>query len=158
MKILKKIGLLLFAIFVIAQFFGPKKNDGKYSSLDAFISETKPPKNIQVLLEETCFDCHSNSTKYPWYSSVTPVNYWMNDHINEGKSELNFSEWSNYSLKRKEHKFEEIHEEIEHKKMPLDSYTWTHSEAKFTPEQIIALVTWAKGVQQNYKAQLEAKN
>ncbi len=78
----------------------------------------------------------------------------MDRHIDHGKEELNFSKWTEYSLKRKEHKFEELWEEVAKKKMPLNSYTWTHAEANLTSEQIDVVVTWAKSVQERYKVQL----
>lgn len=154
MKIVKKILLLLLVAFVIAQFFGPEKNDGDLSTLETFFAETKPPENVKMILKESCFDCHSDKTRYPWYFNVTPVNYWMTDHIDHGKGELNFSEWASFSLKKKEHKMEEVWEEVKKKEMPLDSYTWTHSDAKLSPEQIEALVDWAKEVQDNYQRQI----
>ena len=107
MKILKKIGLVLLVVFVIAQFFGPEKNEGDVASLQTFISETNPSDDVHKILKKACFDCHSNTTRYPWYSNITPVNFWMADHVKHGKGDLNFSEWSKYSLKKKEHKMEE---------------------------------------------------
>jgi len=154
MKILKKIGLFLLLVLVIAQFFGPEKNEGEISSLVAFVEETNPPAEVHEILKTTCFDCHSNVTQYPWYNNITPVNYWLADHVKEGKKELNFSKWAAYSLKRKEHKMDELYEEVEKKKMPLDSYTWTHADANLTDEQIKIVVDWAKEVQANYKQQL----
>jgi len=67
------------------------------------------------IMKESCFDCHSSSTRYHWYSSIPSVNYWMEDHVKEGNKELNFSKWGEYSLKRKEHKMEEVFEEVERK-------------------------------------------
>ena len=154
MKYLKKIGWLLLIVFVIAQFFQPEKNEGDLTSLTVFISETNPPSNVHTILKNTCFDCHSNSTKYPWYSNITPLNFWMNDHVKVGKKKLNFSRWNEYSLKRKEHKMDELWEEVEKKKMPLDSYTWTHFDANLTDIQIKQVVDWGKTVQANYKQQL----
>ena len=154
MKIVKKILLFLLVVFVIMQFFGPEKNEGEISSIEPFLAETNPPENVKKILKESCFDCHSNTTRYPWYFNVTPVNYWMAEHIEHGKEELNFSQWSEYSLKRKEHKMEEVWEEVKKEKMPLDSYTWTHSEANLSSEQVEALVNWAKQVQADYKQQL----
>ena len=157
MKKLKKIGWAVLFILLIAQFFGPEKNEGDVTSLTAFIEETNPPKEIQKIMKSSCFDCHSNSTRYPWYNSITPVNYWLADHIKEGSKHLNFSKWSEYSLKKKEHKMEELYEEVEKKNMPLNSYTWTHSEANLTDAQVKLMVDWAKGVQSNYAAQLKEK-
>ena len=150
MKIIKKILFLILIILVIAQFFGPEKNQGKIASLDAFISETHPSEDVKMILKETCFDCHSDVTRYPWYNTITPVNYWLNGHVEHGKEELNFSKWSSYSLKRKDHKLEEVIEKVEKKEMPLPSYTWTHNEAKLTDAQINAVVDWAEKVRLSY--------
>lgn len=154
MKIVKKILVFLLVVFVIMQFFGPDKNNGEASSLEAFLAETNPPENVKLILKESCFDCHSDVTKYPWYFGITPVNYWMAEHVEHGKSELNFSKWTEYSLKKKEHKMDEVWEEVKKKKMPLDSYTWTHSEANLSEEQIEAIVNWGKKVQADYKSQM----
>lgn len=157
MKILKKVGLVLLLILIIAQFFGPEKNDGDLQSVDAFIAETNPPTDVLEIMKTTCFDCHSSKTVYPWYNKITPVNYWLAEHIEDGKKHLDFSNWSAYSLKKKEHKMDELYEEVEEGEMPLNSYTWTHAEANLTQEQINAVVTWAKKVQADYKQQLTEK-
>lgn len=154
MKILKKLGWFLVLALVVAQIFRPEKNDGDLATITLFTNETNPPDNVYEILKTTCFDCHSNVTKYPWYNKITPVNYWIADHIDDGKEELNFSEWKAYSLKRKEHKMKEVYEEVEKRHMPLESYTWMHSEATLTDEQIKAVVDWAKQVQTDYKSQL----
>ncbi|GAA4961007.1 heme-binding domain-containing protein [Algibacter aquimarinus] len=150
MKIIKKILLLLLVVFIIAQFFGPEKNDGDLASIDAFIAETNPPEDVKLILKETCYDCHSDFTRYPWYNNITPVNYWLADHIKHGKKHFNVSKWEGNSIKRKDHKFEELIEMVEEKEMPLNSYTWTHSEAKLTDDQIKAVVDWAKMVRLKY--------
>ena len=157
MKILKKIGIVVILIFAVAQFFGPDKNEGNLTSVEMFITETKPPADVRKILETTCYDCHSSKTNYPWYNNITPVNFWLADHVKDGKKHFNFSAWSTYSLKKKEHKMDELHEEVADKKMPLDSYTWTHGEANLTEAQIDAVVSWGKKVQADYKQQLNTK-
>ena len=154
MKIFKRIIGVLLLLFLLAQFFRPTLNNGKTNAVLPFVAETKPSKEVVKVLETACFDCHSNATNYPWYSNITPVNFWMEDHIKEGKKELNFSDWSRYSIKKKEHKMEEVWEEVEQLKMPLDSYTWTHFDAKLSQVQIDKLVDWAKKMQKNYQNQL----
>jgi hypothetical protein len=144
MKIIKKILLLLLIVFVIAQFFGPEKNEGDTTSIDPFLADTNPPESVKFILKESCFDCHSSFTKYPWYNTITPVNYWMAEHIEHAQEELNFSKWNDYSVKKKDHKLDELIEMVEEKEMPLPSYTWMHSDAKLTDAQIKAVVEWAK--------------
>jgi hypothetical protein len=150
MKILKTIGLLLFVVFIIAQFFGPEKNDGDITSVDAFFADTNPPEDVKIILETTCVDCHSNSTRYPWYNNITPVNYWLDEHINDGKKHFDMSKWNDYSDKKKDHKLDELAEEVGEKEMPLPSYTWTHGDADLSQDQIDAIVSWVKMTRVKY--------
>lgn len=150
MKILKKVLIILLIVFLIAQYFGPEKNEGKLASIDAFLLDTKPPKDVKLILEYACFDCHSNITKYPWYHTITPLNYWFENHIIDGKNHFNVSNWQGNSIKQKDHKFEELIELIEEKEMPLNSYTWMHEEAKLSDEQIKAVINWANLVRIKY--------
>ncbi|WP_194768065.1 heme-binding domain-containing protein [Tamlana sp. I1] len=157
MKGLKKVIIALLVLFVIAQFFGPEKNEGDLKSIDAFLAETNPPEDVKRILEETCYDCHSDVTRYPWYNTITPVNYWLASHVKDGKKHFNFSDWVDNSTKRKDHKFEELIEMVEEKEMPLPSYTWTHSEAKLTDAQIASVINWAKVVRVKYGLEPKAE-
>jgi len=150
MKILKKLGLLLLVVFIIAQFFGPEKNDGDIASVGAFFEDTNPPEDVKLILKNGCIDCHSDFTRYPWYNNITPVNYWLADHIKHGTKHFNVSKWSDYSDKKKDHKLDELIEMVEAKEMPLPSYTWTHGDAKLSQEQVDAVVAWAKNVRLKY--------
>lgn len=100
------------------------------------------PKNIKPLIINGCYDCHSNQTFYPWYSNITPINWWLKDHVDDGKKHLNFSVWADYELKKKDHKLEEVIEMLEKGEMPLKSYTITHAEAKFTEDEKQQLINW----------------
>lgn len=155
MKILKKIGLVLLVVFIIAQFFGPEKNEGDIASVDAFLADTNPPENVKAILTNTCFDCHSSSTRYPWYNNITPVNYWMAEHVKDGSKHFNVSKWADYSVKRKDHKLDELIEMVEEKEMPLPSYTWTHGEAKLSDAEISSVLNWANLVRTKYALQIK---
>ncbi|KAB8153168.1 cytochrome C [Kordia sp. TARA_039_SRF] len=144
MKILKKVAVLALIALVILQFFGPERNEGDITDLEPFIAETNPPASVQASLKVACYDCHSSNTRYPWYSNIEPISYWMADHVAHGKDELNFSEWSSYSIKRKDHKLEEIVEEIEEGHMPIASYLWTHGDAKLSETQIQEITDWVQ--------------
>ncbi|CAL2084159.1 heme-binding domain-containing protein [Tenacibaculum sp. 190524A02b] len=155
MKTIKRVAGVVLVVLIISQFFQPKQNEKGYVEVDEFLVQTKASENVKEILTKACFDCHTNKTQYPWYSKITPVNFWMAHHIEEGKEHLNFDTWNSYSLKRKEHKMEEIYEEVEEKHMPLKSYTLTHGDAKLTEEEVNLIVAWAKEAEGNYKKQLE---
>ncbi len=144
MKIGKKIAWALLVVFIGMQFIRPEKNQDSSEHLAAFLAETNPPAEVRELLKTSCYDCHSNQTEYPWYNAVAPVSYWLAGHVNDGKRHLNFSAWDTYEVKRKDHKLEEVIEMVQEGEMPLDSYTWTHEDARLSPEQREAINAWAR--------------
>ncbi len=150
MKTIKKVLIALLVLFVIAQFFGPEKNQGELTSIDPFLEETNPPEKVQMILKESCYDCHSDVTRYPWYNNITPVNYWLAEHINDGKKHFNVSNWVGNSTKRKDKKMDEVIEMVEKKYMPIESYLFVHTEAKLSDDQIKAVADWAKQVRIKY--------
>jgi hypothetical protein len=105
------------------------------------------PVSVQQTLEKSCYDCHSNHTEYPWYSNIQPLGFWLKDHVDEGKEELNFSEFNSYTPKRKAKKMKEIVKEIEEGEMPLSSYTLIHRNSILTEAQKAELIEWAKANQ-----------
>ena len=144
MKILKKIALALLVVFIGMQFYRPKKNMDSSNHLKVFLTETNPPEEVQIVLKQACYDCHTNNTVYPWYNKIAPVSYRLADHIDHGKGEMNFSDWANYSIEKKAHKLEEVAQVLEENEMPLEEYTWTHEEARLTDAQRKAIIEWAK--------------
>jgi hypothetical protein len=101
-----------------------------------------PPAAGQVL-ERACRDCHSNRTEWPWYSNVAPVSWFVIDHVNHGRSHLNFSEWSSYQPDRRRELLEGICKETRNGAMPLPSYTWIHWNARLSQSDVDALCTLA---------------
>lgn len=154
MKILKKILLALLIILIAMQFYRPEKNSAETDLKTAFLTETNPSKEVKKILETSCYDCHSNTTAYPWYNNIAPVSYWLADHVKDGKKHLNFSEWENYSVKKKDHKLDEVMETVESGEMPLKEYTWTHKTANLSSTQKEALIEWVKNTRALYQLNL----
>lgn len=144
----RKIFLILAILFIAIQFIPVELNQSEDISKDDFIATTNPPKEITTLLKTSCYDCHSNNTVYPWYDRIAPVSWWINEHVEHGKSELNFSEWNTYTKKRQNHKLKEIIEETEKAKMPLESYLIMHGDAKLSEEQIMSLKKWVNTIKE----------
>lgn len=144
----KNILLGFVLIFLLIQLIQPARNIdyGQVPSTD--ISKVyKLPKNVQSILTNSCYDCHSNSTHYPFYSYIQPLSYYLEKHIKKGKEELNFNEWSSYSRRKQVNKLNSIANQIQQKKMPLTSYTYLHPEAKLSEKQIEEMVRWAEQMQ-----------
>jgi Haem-binding domain len=139
----KKIGLGLLAVLVVIQFIRPTRNVSSAESANEISKYYAVPADIHAVLKKSCYDCHSNNTAYPWYTNIQPVGWWLQDHVNEGKGELNFDEFGTYEQKKAKHKFEEIEEVVNEGEMPLESYTLIHRDTKLTPEQSAAIASWA---------------
>lgn len=129
--------------------FIPKKldNKGDLKNPKAIDSVYQVPENVMSILKNSCYDCHSNATHYPWYASVQPLSMWINHHVNEGKRELNFSTFGNYRIAIQYHKLHEIIEQVEEGEMPLSSYTLIHKKAKLSDVQKKAIINWSKDLQ-----------
>ena len=134
------IGLLV--ALAIIQFFPIDKTNPAADMAKDYITIAQPPAQIATLLKNACYDCHSHSSKYPWYTSVAPVSWWVKGHIDNGRKHLNFSTWGDYSVKKVAHKLEECVEFVEETKMPLLSYIIAHPEARMNDEERAALVAW----------------
>ena len=148
---MKKTLLLVLIIFGLAQIFKPTLNEGTYDASSDFLTNEIIPKKIGNKIQNSCYDCHSNSTNYPWYDKITPINYWVNGHIDHGKGHLNFSDWTKYSTKDKLHVIEEMIEMIDTREMPLQSYTILHSDSKFTETEIQTTIDWLQLLQVKYE-------
>lgn len=150
MKILKISGWVMLIILIISQFTRPDKNNAGDVAFESFLAETKPPQEVKEILFSSCFNCHSDHTVYPWYNAITPINYWLNDNILDGKEDLNFSKWTNYSTAKKDDKLAEIMKVVEEKEMPITSYTWMHQEADLGHDQIREIIYWATQLRFEY--------
>ena len=128
-------GLKIFAIVALVtlvgiQFVPAKRNQSDIVSASDFIATYNPPKEVESILRTSCYDCHSNNTNYPWYNKIQPVSWYLEDHVKHGKEELNFSEFGEYSDRRKMSKLKSFISQVEQDEMPLDSYTFLHRSAK----------------------------
>tara|TARA_R110000851_G_scaffold179940_1_gene327072 strand:+ start:20410 stop:20862 length:453 start_codon:yes stop_codon:yes gene_type:complete len=142
MKIVKIIAIVLLVVFVGIQFIPSSGNQSDSVPETDFMLVNNVPKNIQNKLQVSCYDCHSNNTQYPWYNKVQPVAWFLEDHIKEGKAELNFNEWDSLSTRRKTSKLRSIIKQIENGEMPLDSYTFIHRDAKFSEAEAEEIINW----------------
>lgn len=140
----KKVLLVILIIFIGIQFFKPVRNLSDTISNNDITKHYFIPEQITGILQRSCNDCHSNNTIYPWYANVQPVAWWLQNHINEGKRSLNFSEFGSYTPRKQDKKMEEFIETINKDEMPLNSYLWIHHDAKLSADDKKALVDWAK--------------
>jgi len=138
----KKILFILILIFIGVQFHRPNKNVQLSETLDDFLIAEKAPKNIKALLQNSCYNCHSNKTDYFWYDHISPISWVVDKHIKEGKEDLNFSNWATLDSRDKAGVVSEIAVTISEGKMPLPSYIKIHNEAKLSDNEKQQILEW----------------
>ncbi|HWR51001.1 MAG TPA: heme-binding domain-containing protein [Bryobacteraceae bacterium] len=149
---LKKIALVIAAVFVLAQVVRPDRTNPEEQQARTLYAKANVPENVRGIFERSCRDCHSNRTTWPWYTNVAPVSWMLADHVKDGRKELNLSDWAQYDAKRADHKLEEICEQVEKGEMPMSVYVPLHPEAKLTEADKQVLCGWAKGEREKLRA------
>ena len=138
-KILSPIILILGLIQFIP-------HEREITILDETAKFTTENIEVQNILTKACMDCHSNETIYPWYANVTPLNFWLEGHVKEGREHLNFSEWNSYPAEDKKHITKEIVEVVGKKEMPMLFYWLIHWEAKLTDAERETLIDYFSNI------------
>ena len=146
MNLRKKIVFGLCSGLVIIQFIQPDHNKSNVVLNTDIEKLYTIPHNVSVILKKSCYDCHSNNTRYPWYSKIQPGAWLMASHIRKGKANLNFSGFGSYSNRRQQNKLEAIANSINDKTMPLWSYTILHKNVKLSASEETLLLDWIKTI------------
>ncbi len=151
MKITKIIALILLIGFVGIQFVSTDLNQSDTVPKTDFLLVNNTQENISAILQESCYDCHSNNTRYPWYNKVQPAAWFLENHIKDGKEELNFNEWDTYSNRRKNSKLKSIISQVKDDEMPLASYTLIHKDAKLSKSEKTLIIDYMKNLKENLR-------
>jgi hypothetical protein len=140
----KKIFLLLIVILIGIQFIRPEKNLSTHVFATDISNVYATPQSVSVILKKACRDCHSNNTVYPWYAEVQPVGLWLNNHVHEGKRELNLNEFGSYPVARQYKKLDDMIDEVREGEMPIGSYALIHTDARLTDEEKQTFIRWCE--------------
>lgn len=143
-KILKIIAVITVVGIVVMQLFRIDRSNPPIVEAETIEAAVTVPENVAVILDRSCNDCHTNKTVYPWYSNIQPFGWFVKNHIDDGRKELNFSLFATFPSKRKIKKLEEICEQLESKDMPLPSYLWIHRSSALSDTERKTLCDWAK--------------
>lgn len=144
MSLKKKILLFILAVFIAIQFIQPAHNTNAQLLATDITHTYRIPENVQMIFRKSCYDCHSNNTRYPWYVYIQPIGWFMARHIKKGKTNLNFSEFGTYSKRKQFNKLRAIETSIKEGTMPLTSYTLIHKDAKVTSGDKAVVNFWIR--------------
>lgn len=137
---LKKALLIILIVGAGIQFIPVPINQSDEILKTDFFQIVEAPLNIQQVVKASCYDCHSNNTNYPWYGRVRPFAWFLQKHIREGKEDLNFSDFQDYSGRMKREKIRSMISQVRDGEMPLQEYLWMHPEAKLSEKETEQLI------------------
>lgn len=152
----KRILLLLLVVLIIIQFIHPARNISKTEQPNNIAKAYTVPDSVKTILDKACMDCHSNNTRYPWYFKTQPVDWWLTHHINEGKEELNFDEFTNKPIRYQYNKLEESEKQVKEDEMPIGSYTWIHKDAALSEQEKTTFINWVESIRNEMKGKYPA--
>lgn len=146
-RIIKILLSIFILVFIGIQFMKPsvRQNETGGHGNNLYKLYNVPPA-VQAILRKSCDDCHSNTTDYPWYTSIQPVRYYLGGHVKAAKEELNFDEFASYSKRKRSNKLRAIVSSIKEQRMPLPSYLLMHHQARLSQQEAVALINWIKTV------------
>lgn len=152
MRLIKKI-LKITAIVLVVGFLGmqavrPARTNPPVDESQTIFARTQMTPQVAGIFDRSCRDCHSNKTVWPWYTQVAPVSWWLTNHVNEGRQNLNLSEWARLNRDRQDRKLRQICDEVQDGAMPLSSYTPIHPQAKLSDQDKKTLCDWTEAERQ----------
>src|SRR6266705_3809161 len=139
---LKIITIVAVVLIVGIQFVRPARTNPAVDESQTIFTRTQMTTEVSAILNRSCNDCHSNKTVWPWYTNVAPVSWWLANHVNAGRHDLNLSEWGRLDHDRQERKLRQICDQVEDGAMPLNSYVPMHPQANLSEQDRKTLCDW----------------
>lgn len=143
-KIIKWIFIASVCLFILIQLKRPARTNPAVDPSHTIEAHTQISPQVAEILNRSCSDCHSNKTEWPWYTNVAPVSWWITDHVNTGRKDMNLSEWGGLDHDRRDKKLRQICDEVYDGAMPLSSYLPMHPKAKLSEQDKKALCDWTE--------------
>jgi hypothetical protein len=147
-KILKWAAIVVAVLFAALQFIRPARTNPPVDESRTISANAHLTPEVAAILNRSCNDCHSNQTRWPWYSNIAPVSWFVVGHVNEGRREMNFSDWAEYSHEDRQRYFKKMCREVERGDMPLKSYLRLHHDAQLSAEDVKTLCDWSSAESQ----------
>lgn len=143
----RKKWILLIVVMVLAaiQLVRPAMTNPPVDPSRTLQATAQVPPQIDSILRRSCYDCHSSETRWPWYSKVAPSSWLLASDVDEGRREVNFSNWAAFDKQRAVKRLTKICEEVRGGDMPPWYYLPMHPPAKLSDADHQLLCTWADG-------------
>jgi hypothetical protein len=146
----KKVVFALVVFLVAIQICQPKRTNPPVLPSKSLAAHVQVPEDVYTVLIRSCGDCHSNETRWPWYSRLAPLSWVITDDVNEGRRHMNFEDWeARAGSKQENDRLMSICTEIKQKGMPPFSYRLLHKRLRLRPEDIDSICSWSRSFGRN---------
>lgn len=147
-RVLKWLFLVVVVLFIAAQFVRPAKTNPASEQSLSIENQTQVDPAVESIFSRSCNDCHSNKTRWPWYTNVAPVSWFVISHVNEARGDMNLSEWGKLDRNRQRHRLEDMCEMVKSGEMPLNTYTPLHPGSKLSQADVKIICDWTTSERQ----------
>jgi hypothetical protein len=134
-------------------FGAPKQFQAHVASMD----DLKLPPEISTIFKRSCMDCHSSQTTWPWYSYVAPVSWLVERDVRRGRDHVNFSEWQQYTMQKRQKFLADVASAVKNGEMPLPQYTFIHRQARLSDAERDLVYQWARRERRRLRAESQSR-
>ena len=144
-KAFKWILIILVVGLVVAQFFPMARTNPPFTAAQTIDNIVNVPPDVHATLMRACGDCHSNETRWPWYSHVAPVSWFVIGHVDEGRRHINLSTWVRPGKEPKDSidRLKAMCDEVQSGGMPLTSYEILHWHSWLSADDVKRICEWS---------------
>jgi heme-binding protein len=137
-------GLALVLILVIgAQFVGADRTNPPTKAQASLLAQKAMTPDVRAILDRSCRDCHSNDTRWPWYSHIAPVSWILLQEVHDARDRMNYSNWTSYDSDDQDKFLNGMCKLTTKGRMPLPSYLWVHRDARLSDADVKTLCAWS---------------
>jgi len=143
-KTIRRIIIALLALFAVAQVYQPERSNPPVDESKTIYATLNVPADVKAILDRSCSDCHTNNTRWRWYSYIAPTSWLTANDVKKGRSSMNLSVWGTYKRTRQAGKLDDITEQLAGDKMPLKPYRMMHPSSVLSKDEIALVTRWAE--------------
>jgi len=144
----QRVAIVAAAVFIGLQAIPVDRSNPPVNSARTIFASEALPAKVETVLRRSCADCHSNQTRWPWYSYVAPLSWIVAHDVHAARRQMNFSEWTGYSEKKREERLDGICEQVVNGDMPEGKYALLHRRARVTEDERAAICQWVERARQ----------
>lgn len=142
----RRVGVAMLGLAVLIQLARPARTNPVTDPSRTMAAHLQVTPAASAVMDRACRDCHSNDTRWPWYSNVAPISWFVIDHVNSGRRHFNYSDWLQNDPDRTPRLLKDICDLTHKGDMPMSSYLWMHSDARVSDRDVNELCGWVRSV------------